>query len=616
MEGTGVWLGLDFGTSNTVGVLRRPTGATTALLFDSSPLLSSAVHAGPDGALLTGADADRAGLGHPEGLEPNPKRRVDDGTVWLGERELPVVELVAAVLSRQWGEACRVAGAPVQVVMTHPAAWGRVRLAVLGKAARHAGMEVAGFVPEPVAAAAYFATILGHDLPPERSLLVYDLGAGTFDVSAVRRSATGFEAFATAGLDDVGGLDLDAAVVEHVRSLTASAATDWGRLDWPQTSADQRARRELWQGARAAKELLSRHAHADVHVPLVEADLHITREEFEKAARPYLDRTVATTLGLLRSAGVAPEHVAGVFLVGGSSRIPLVATLLHRQLRVAPTVIDQPELVVAHGCLHALPVPPVVPAAPVGTPPPVNTVPPVRSVPPVGSVPPANTVAPPRAVSVPRPSPVESLPAVGGIPPRGVVPRDFPVHLVELALGERIGYTVRTYVDGDDGNQSAVFASVSGRLPLFPRPEQATEYAAGSDEHDMRSVLHWDTLSEWMARSFLPLADENRYDLDLPAINLELEPQLWRPSAIIDAGDLAWELIDALKIKEGYRLLGPGTRLDRLDEVFRQALRQPLRRHRRRWLAYDRRVLASQWDRVAEVIGSRVSWQGSTRRQG
>ncbi len=602
-------LGLDFGTSNTVGVLQRPVSAlaagTTPLLFDSSPLLSSAVHLGPDGAMLTGADADRAALGYPMGLEPNPKRRVDDGTVWLGERELPVAHLIAAVLARQWGEACRVAGAPVRVVLTHPAAWGRVRLAVLGEAARQAGLDVAGFVPEPVAAAAYFAGILGHDLPPGRTLVVYDLGAGTFDVSAVRRRPGGFEAFATAGLDDVGGLDLDAAVVEHVRSLTGSATTAWGRLDWPQSGADQRARRELWQGARAAKELLSRHSHADVHVPLVDADLHITREEFEKAARPYLDRTVASTLGVLRSAGVSPEHVAGVFLVGGSSRIPLVATLLHRQLRVAPTIIDQPELVVAHGCLHAWPVPSAPDAPPA---------PPVE-------------VAAPRPVPVPRPEPtaptspaasrwnppVVDAPwrdaAVGGIPPRGIVPRDFPVHLVELALGERVGYTVRTYVADEDESRLAVFTSVAGRLPLFSRPEQATEFAAGTDEHDMCSVLHWDTLSDWMIRAFLPLNDDNRYDLDLPAINLELEPQRWRPDLIVEAGRFALELINALEIEEGYPLLGPGSRLDQLDDALRLARRQPLRRHRRRWLTFDRNLLANQWRRVADVIGSRVDWQ-------
>jgi len=105
-----VALAVDFGTSNTVAMLRRGAGPPTPLLFDASPMLPSGVFAGPDRDVLTGADAERAASGFPAGLEANPKRRVGDGTVWLGEREMPVVELVAAVLARVAGEATRVAG--------------------------------------------------------------------------------------------------------------------------------------------------------------------------------------------------------------------------------------------------------------------------------------------------------------------------------------------------------------------------------------------------------------------------------------------------------------------------------------------------------------------------
>jgi molecular chaperone DnaK (HSP70) len=146
----------------------------TPLLFDSSPLLSSGVFAGPDLEVLTGADAYRAGLAHPGGFEPHPKRRIDDGTVWLGEREIGVVDLVAAVLARVGQEACRVAGtAPATVMVTYPATWGRVRTDVLSDAARQ--------------------TVLGRDLRAGRAVAVYDLGAGTFDISVVRRNGTGFD---------------------------------------------------------------------------------------------------------------------------------------------------------------------------------------------------------------------------------------------------------------------------------------------------------------------------------------------------------------------------------------------------------------------------------------
>ncbi|MEU7867778.1 Hsp70 family protein [Dactylosporangium sp. NPDC049140] len=378
MDAARIRLGIDFGTSNTVAALAGPDGRIRALVVDGSPLVPSAVFAAGEAEPLVGVDAVRAAAGNPAAFEGNPKRRIDDGTVWLGERDRPVVELIAAVLARVAGEARRVAGgAAGETVLTHPATWGGPRLAVLAEAAARAGLPAVRFVPEPVAATAYFVSVLGDPIPPGRAIVVYDLGAGTFDVSVVCRTATGFNVLAADGLPDAGGLDLDAALLAHLRTATAEApggatAAAWRRLDWPETEADHRARRMLWHDAKAAKEQLSRHSTATLDLPVVGGPVHVTREEFEAVAGPVLARTVALTRAVLQRAAVPPEQVARVFLVGGSSRIPLAATLLHRALGIAPTVIDQPELVVAEGALHArpsvvqpsapLPAPPVPPA--------------------------------------------------------------------------------------------------------------------------------------------------------------------------------------------------------------------------------------------------------------
>jgi hypothetical protein len=346
-------LGVDFGTSNTVAVARWPDGRARPILIDGSPLLPSAVYAEPDGQLIVGRDAVHSARLDPARFEPNPKRRIDDGKVLLGEHEVPVGDLIAAVLARVAEEWHRAVG-PVRpdVTLTCPATWGATRRTLLAEAAAGAGLEGARLVAEPVAAATYFAEVLGRDVPIGSVVMVHDFGAGTFDASVVARTAEGFEVLAVDGRDDIGGLDVDAAIVEHLGTLF-TAEPDWERLTAPTTVEERRAQRQLWDDVRIAKERLSRTQSADLVVPLLNREVHLTRDELETLARPVLDQTVQVTRSLLRWADLPEGRLAGVFLVGGASRIPLVATLLHRALGEAPVVIEQPELVVAEGSILA-----------------------------------------------------------------------------------------------------------------------------------------------------------------------------------------------------------------------------------------------------------------------
>jgi Ethanolamine utilization protein EutJ (predicted chaperonin) len=348
-------LGVDFGTSNTVAVLRWPDGRARPLLFDGSPLLPSAVYAEPDGALVVGRDAVHSARLDPGRFEPNPKRRIDDGMLLLGDREVPLAEVVTAVLSRVTEELRRTAGpGPVEATLTCPASWGATRRLVLADAARSAGLGEVRLVAEPVAAATYFTNVLGREVPIGSVVVVYDFGAGTIDVSVVARTSTGFEVLAVDGRDDIGGLDIDAALVDLIGKACAEQDADaWKRLMNPSTVEERRARRLLWDDVRTAKERLSRHPATDLTVPLLNVDVRVTRHELEERARPLLDQTVRVTQAVMRWANLADGRLAGVFLVGGSSRIPLVATLLHRALGEAPAAIEQPELVVAEGSLLA-----------------------------------------------------------------------------------------------------------------------------------------------------------------------------------------------------------------------------------------------------------------------
>ncbi|GIJ73728.1 hypothetical protein Voc01_086450 [Virgisporangium ochraceum] len=321
-------------------MLRWPDGRIRPLLFDGSPLLSSAVLLGADGSLHTGRDAAHLGRGNPERLEPNPKRRVDDDVVLLGSAEVPVRDLLGAVLARVAQEANRVAGRFGELTITHPAAWGARRCALLVEAAERVGLGRPRLVPEPVAAATYFAHTMSASVPVGSRVVVYDLGAGTCDVTVLRRQPHGFDVIASDGLNDVGGLDVDAAIVAFLEAT-------YGAL-W----SDAVSRRQVWDEVRNAKEMLSRTSGTVIAIPTLGKEAPLGREQFDGLVAPVLRPTVALTRSLIRDTGTGP---AAVVLVGGASRIPLVATMLTEATGLPPIVIEQPELVVAEGALHLPP---------------------------------------------------------------------------------------------------------------------------------------------------------------------------------------------------------------------------------------------------------------------
>ena len=223
----------------------------------------------------------------------------------------------------------------------------------------------------------------------------------------MRHGPDGLDTLACRGLDDFGGLDLDAVVVERIGAvLEATAPSAWQRLSAAATPGDQRHRRMLWDDARQARETLSREPSAGMHCVLAEMDVHVTREEFEAAAAPLLARTVDLAVSTLREARVTLDVVAGWFLVGGASRIPLVATLLHRATGQPPVVLEDPQVVVAEGALHA------VPSAArsgwtTGTPAPVL---PLASHPPASPAPAAPPFATPTSSGPPFQAPTPSAP--------------------------------------------------------------------------------------------------------------------------------------------------------------------------------------------------------------
>jgi type VII secretion-associated protein (TIGR03931 family) len=345
---------VDFGTTSTCVVVSVDGGEPQVVMVEGgSPVMPSAVFAAADGTLFVGQEAERQAAIDPARYEPNPKRRIDEGELLLGNSVLPVVDVVRAVLSRAVGEARQVAGGtPVDLlVLTHPADWGAVRTRVLRQAGNGLGTDIV-LVPEPVAAAVFHAA--RHGLAEGAAIAVLDVGGGTVDVSVVRKQPAGFHVLATHGDPNFGGADIDQLLLDHIGStFTGQEQTDWQALMTGQDMSDRRRRRMLRQDVRGAKETLSRHTYTDVPLPPPFPDAHVTRADLEKLLAEPLGRSAALTAGTIVSTGLRPESLAAVFLVGGSSRIPLIARLVRERTGVLPTTLDAPETVVCRGALRA-----------------------------------------------------------------------------------------------------------------------------------------------------------------------------------------------------------------------------------------------------------------------
>jgi len=344
-------LGIDFGTSYTVASAAVGDSVTVIDVESSGRArISSAVFLTPDGDILIGSAAEHQAVFAPERFEPTPKRSIGEGEVFLGDRLVPVADLVAAVLRRVYTEACRQQGerAPDGVGVTHPADWGEVRLAVLREAVAKAGMPQVSFIAEPVAAAVRIAT---EATQPGQRVAVYDFGGGTFDAAVLVRTETGFTvAGPPAGRDPLGGEDIDDRIIAYLGKVLADEDPDaWQALCKPTDVSWRRDAAAFRAEVQRAKETLSETSACQLWVPGIGREVQLTRAELDKLIGPTVDDTVATLEVAIKDAGVVAKSLAGLYLVGGSSRIPLVAESIWRKLAVRPSVQDNPKSVVALG---------------------------------------------------------------------------------------------------------------------------------------------------------------------------------------------------------------------------------------------------------------------------
>jgi ABC-type branched-subunit amino acid transport system substrate-binding protein/actin-like ATPase involved in cell morphogenesis len=348
----GYRLGVDLGTTWTAAAVERDGPATVVALSQRSQAIPTVVHLGADGTVLVGDAAVRRGLEDPERVAREMKRRIGDSTpILLGGSPWSPELLQARVL--RWvvdHVTAEQGGPPDAVTVTHPANWGAFKVDLLLQAIRQVGLADVRLLPEPVAAAAWYAN--QHRVAEGDAIAVYDLGGGTFDTAVVRRSATGFEVLGHPdGVERLGGIDFDAAVLAHVVRQVAEA---WDALDPsdPEVVADAAALRDR---CIEAKEALSADSTVaiPVRLPAVRTTVRLTRDELEQMVRGPLGETIAALRRTIDSAGLAPADLAAVLLVGGSSRIPLVAELVSAGIGVPVAVDANPKFAVALGAARS-----------------------------------------------------------------------------------------------------------------------------------------------------------------------------------------------------------------------------------------------------------------------
>jgi molecular chaperone DnaK len=351
-------IGIDLGTSNSAAAVLRggrpviiPSTEGVSLGGKAFP---SYVALTADGQMLVGEPARRQAAANPEGTTTGFKRRMGRREkIRLRDTEFSPEQLSAFLLQKIKRDAEAFLGEKVEkAVVTVPAYFDDNQRSATKDACRIAGLEVVRLVNEPTAASLAY----GLDrLSQELRIAVVDLGGGTLDVTVMEFGKGVFEVKSTSGDTQLGGTDMNAALLEHLAERFRSQSG----VD---LRADPRARARLLEAAEVAKIELSTGAVARVSLPYVAAregqplhlELELSRAELERVVRPVVERCRAPVEQALRDAGRAPREIDRLVFVGGPTRMPVVQQFFEELFgRKAEKGVDPMECVAAGAAIQA-----------------------------------------------------------------------------------------------------------------------------------------------------------------------------------------------------------------------------------------------------------------------
>ena len=343
-------IGIDLGTTNSVVSVMEGGEPTVITNPEGSRITPSVVGFTKDGQRLIGQLARRQAVSNPDRTIASIKRHMGekDYKVTVDDKSYTPQEISAMVLQKLKSDAEAYLGETVsQAVITVPAYFNDSQRQATKDAGKIAGLEVLRIINEPTAAALAYGL---DKVEEEQTILVFDLGGGTFDVSILELGDGVFEVKATNGDTHLGGDDFDKRIVDWM-------VTEFKRENGIDLSADKMSAQRLVEAAEKAKIELSSMLSTSINLPFISAgpagplhlDMTLSRAKFDELTADLVERTMGPTRKAMADADIQPSDIQKIILVGGSSRIPAVQNAIKTYLGKEPNKGVNPDECVSVG---------------------------------------------------------------------------------------------------------------------------------------------------------------------------------------------------------------------------------------------------------------------------
>ena len=342
-------IGIDLGTTNSVVAVMEGGEPTVITNQEGSRLTPSVVGFAKNGERLVGQLAKRQAVSNPDRTISSIKRHMGEGSyrVTVDDKKYSPEEISAMILQKLKADAEAYLGETVsQAVITVPAYFNDSQRQATKDAGKIAGLDVLRIVNEPTAASLAY----GIDKTDDHTIMVYDLGGGTFDVSILDVGDGVFEVKATNGDTHLGGDDFDKKIMDWM-------VDEFKKAEGIDLSTDRMAMQRLREAAEKAKIELSGVMSTNINLPFITAgadgpkhlDMDLTRAKFEAMTADLVERTMGPVRQAMSDAGLSTSDISKVILVGGSSRIPAVQAAIKAFMGKEPYKGVNPDECVAVG---------------------------------------------------------------------------------------------------------------------------------------------------------------------------------------------------------------------------------------------------------------------------